>query len=879
MSQSPFSIRVGALSPEDLRVVSFRGREAISELFSFRLVVHATPELAGHDADLLGARAVFTLASATGVARRVEALIDDVRVEASTTPRAAPTWHLRLVPPLAILRRRVTSRIFQEKTVPEIIEAVLRAAGVPVELRLARAYPPRVYCVQYRESDLAFVRRIAAEEGIAFCFADAPDAPSSAVRAPVIFLDDPGFYIAAPTTVYLRPDDGLAPTGAEILSFTRRRALKPRSVHIREYDFRRPSLTLFERAVAGERADAGEPAEAIERTAAPERAAPDLEVYEHHADDTAPNVSPERARALLQQVQRRAVLATGESWVKSLAPGRRFELRSDTSAGLDGSYAVTRVTHEGHTPELSGRPPERTYKNSFECVPAATLLRPRPAPRRPMQVLETATVTGPAEHEVHTDEHARVKVQFHWDLDGKRDEHSSVWLRVAQSWAGASFGAQFIPRVGMEVLVGFLGGDTDCPVVLGCLYNATHPPPFPLPAEKLKSGLRTQSSPGAGGANELSFDDRAGEEQIYLFAERNLDEVIQRDHSTMVGRDQSVTIQGSHSLVVSRDQTAAVLGQRTEKVTGSAIERIEGSRLATVAGSQDAIVSGDSTSIVGRDLTVEVKGRAGLTVGDEEAETSATLDVRGDLAAAVTDSVRVKATRSLRLSCGASAIELTEAEIKLEGPAITILGGGSVSLIGKGPAFYLTDKALVDAKAITIKTPQAFLKLDEDASLQGKLVKLNCDKVEDAERDEEAGPPPKAFRVRVADVFEKPYARKKYKLVVDGTPYEGETTEDGMVEQDLPPTAETGHLTVWINKPDEEPTLKWRLTLGDLPPMETPHGVRLRLKNLGYYRVAEGQTEGAEVAAIRAFQRDQGLADTGVFDDETKSRLAAAHGH
>jgi hypothetical protein len=131
----------------------------------------------------------------------------------------------------------------------------------------------------------------------------------------------------------------------------------------------------------------------------------------------------------------------------------------------------------------------------------------------------------------------------------------------------------------------------------------------------------------------------------------------------------------------------------------------------------------------------------------------------------------------------------------------------------------------------------------------------------------------------VADVFEKPYARKKYKLVVDGTPYEGETTEDGMVEQDLPPTAESGQLTVWINKPDEEPTLKWRLTLGDLPPMETPHGVRLRLKNLGYYRVAEGQAEGAEVAAIRAFQRDQGLADTGVFDEETKSRLAAAHGH
>ncbi|WP_437731441.1 type VI secretion system tip protein TssI/VgrG [Sorangium sp. So ce1335] len=867
MTSDLFELHTAPFAPADLRVVSFRGREALSELFSFQLVVQAAPELEGRDAELLGGLAIFILRYGRGAERRIEVLIDQVRAEAAFTPRTGPTWHLRLVPPLALLRRRTTSRIFQDETVPQILQHVLTAASLPVELRLSRRYAVRSYCVQYRESDLAFVRRLAAEEGIALCFADAPDLSASATaRAPVIFLDDPAQYAAAfggevPEALVLRPEAGLSQTGLEVVSFSLQRALKPSAVHLRDYDFRRPNLVLSEKAGK----EAGRP--------------PPLDVYQHHADYDMPEVTPDRARVFLDQVQRGSVVGRGESWVRALAPGRRFDLHAEGSPGLEGAYAVTRVVHEGHTPELSGQPAERTYRNRFECVPATALLRPRGPARKPRQVLETAIVTGPAEHEVHTDEHARVKVQFHWDLEGKRDEKSSAWLRVAQSWAGASFGSQFIPRVGMEVLVGFLGGDTDCPVVLGCLYNATHPPPFPLPAEKLKSGLRTQSSPGAGGANELSFDDRAGEERIFLFAERDLDEVVQHDHATTVGHDQRITVQGDRTVVAGGDQTTSTQGNRTESAAGSAIERIGQNRLLAVQGSQHVVVDGDSSCVVGRDLDVAIKGRLGATVGTEEDEAVATLDVHGDGAVATTGSVRVKAARSLRLSCGASSIELTPDEIKLDAKAITILGGGSVSLLGKGPALYLTDKALVDAKAITIKTPQSFLKLDEDASLQGKLVKLNCDAVDDGEQPEQEKEPLKSFRVRVADVYEKPYARKKYRLVVDGVKYEGVTTDDGMVEQDLPPTAETGELVVWIKEPEKEPTLTWRLKLGDLPPMDTPHGVRLRLKNLGYYRLTEGHTEGAEIEALKAFQRDQGLEPTGVLDEETRGRIEAAHGH
>ncbi|EYF00610.1 type VI secretion system tip protein TssI/VgrG [Chondromyces apiculatus] len=870
MTRDPFELQTGLFSPAQLRIVSLRGREVLSDLFSFRLEVHVAPDLDGRDAELLGTHAILILRDPRGIERRIEVLVDQVRASATFTPRTGPTWHLRLVPPLALLRRQTTSRIFQDQTVPQILQHILQEASIPAELRLARTYAVRNYCVQYRETTYAFVRRLAAEEGIAFCFADAlagsGDREGSAASAPVIFLDAPAHYPTvgggdAPAALPLRPEEGLTPSGNEILSFGLQRALKPTSVHLTDHDFRRPNLNLSARV-----GDASS-------------SKPPLGVYQHHADFDAPDITPARAQTYLEQVQRRATAGRGESWVRALAPGRSFELRTEASHSIDGTYAVTRVIHEGHTPELSGRPQERTYRNSFTCVPATTLLRPRAPARQPRQVMETAVVTGPEAHEVHTDEHARIKVQFHWDLDGRHDENTSAWLRVAQSWAGASFGSQHIPRVGMEVLVGFLGGDTDCPVVLGCLYNATHPPPFPLPAEKAKSGLRTQSTPGAGGANELSFDDRAGEERVFLFAERDLDEVVQHDHALMIGHDQQISVQGDRAVVVRHDQTTSVQGNRTGSTAGTSIERVGENRLVTVKGSQHLAVEGDASSVVGKDLDLAVKGRLGATVGTDAEEAVATLDVHGDGAVATTGSVRVKATRSLRLSCGDSVIELTPDEIRLDAKAITILGGGSVSLLGKGPALHLTDKALIDAKAITLKTPQAFLKLEEDASLQGKLVKLNCDTVDDWEEPEEKPEPPKAFRVRVADVYEKPYARKKYHLRVDGVLHEGQTTDDGMVEQDLPPTADTGELVVWIKEPDQEPTLRWRLKLGDLPPMDTPHGIRLRLKNLGYYRITEGQTEGAYADAIKAFQRDQGLDPTGVLDDETKARIASAHGH
>ncbi|WP_438015111.1 type VI secretion system tip protein TssI/VgrG [Sorangium sp. So ce315] len=870
-----FELHTAPFAPADLRVVSFRGREALSELFSFQLVVQAAPELEGRDAELLGGLAIFILRDGRGAERRIEALIDQVRAEAAFTPRYGPTWHLRLVPPLALLRRRATSRIFQDETVPQILQHVLAAASLPVELRLSRTYAVRSYCVQYRESDLAFVRRLAAEEGIALCFADAPDSTAAAVaRAPVVFLDDPAHYAATfgsevPAALVLRPEAGLAQAGLEIVSFSLQRALKPSAVHLRDYDFRRPNLVLSEKA-------------------GKEVGTPPLGVYQHHADYDTPEVTPDRARVFLEQVQRRSVVGRGESGVRALAPGRRFDLHAEASPGLEGAYAVTRVVHEGHTPELSGQPAERTYGNRFECVPATTLLRPRAPARKPRQVLETAIVTGPAGHEVHTDEHARVKVQFHWDLDGQRNEKSSAWLRVAQSWAGASFGSQFIPRVDMEVLVGFLGGDTDCPVVLGCLYNATHPPPFPLPADKLKSGLRTQSSPGAGGANELSFDDRSGAERVLLRAARDLEEVVANDHrlnvagqqAIVVGGSRQETVSGSQTQVTSGDRRVVTLGSRVDQVAGTQREEVGGGRSVVVYGIDTHTVKGSSLQTVEGEANLRVQGSFSLEVGTEEDPRTVEAFSWGDYAVGSASVLRLRGEGGLVLSAGESRIELTPKGITLKAPKVSIAGIESVSVQGDGPRLRLDKEAEVVAETVRIYASESSVELDKDAHINGKLVKLNCGPLDPDDVTSEGGKPSlQHLKLKLTDVSMTPYAHKDYVLKSLGVKVEGKTDDDGVLEADLPAEARTAEVTLWIEPRPTGKTKRYVIALGELAAPDSVPGVESRLRNLGYYW-GRSQTEitGDLARALRDFQQDHGLESTGRADAATRAKLVEIHG-
>ena len=517
-----FGLTISAAATHRLEVTSLRGREAVSRPFRFDLeVVVEDSDLSGLAGAIVGRAAVLTLRGDTSSPRTIAGIVGAAGVRAPLAHHRHG-FHVRLVPRLWLLSHRTTSRVFQDMTVPAIVGAVLDGAQVSHRSALVGRHARRAYCVQRQETDLAFVTRLLAEEGIFYTF-------EPGERGAVIISDSAHLYpeIAGDPRLEHRPaeaGDALGLREHHVTQLTARRRLASASVLQRDHDFRRPPLELRAEQVAE---DGVTEIEARSTT------------YEHHGEDELTDVGPGVARARLEQGRARADLVRGESACHRLVPGAQFELLGAGVDEVDGLRVVSRVEHEG---AVRGSAEGLVYRNRFTSAPAKVALRP-PRPRRELrQVAETAIVVGPSGQEIHTDEHGRVKVQFHWDLEGKSDERSSCWVRVAQPWAGSGFGVQFIPRVGTEVVVTFLGGDVCRPMIVGALHDGTHATPFPLPGKRTQSGIRTSSSPGGQGSNELRFDDAAGGEQVYLHAQRDLDEEIGNDHTRIVEGNEVVSI-------------------------------------------------------------------------------------------------------------------------------------------------------------------------------------------------------------------------------------------------------------------------------------------------------------------------------------------------
>ena len=320
-----------------------------------------------------------------------------------------------------------------------------------------------------------------------------------------------------------------------------------------------------------------------------------FEVYEHHGQYEEPEVAKRVARRHLEQLRSRVRVACRQEQLP--AARARGALSPRWSPARRARSRLRR--HEGDPPRSPSRVPRpegpqaRALHERLRVHPRQRGLPTQPAATKLLQqVLESAVVVGPKGEEIYTDEYGRIKVQFHWDRLGKNDEFSTCWIRVSQAWAGTAWGFQYIPRIGMEVLVSFIGGDEDRPMVVGCVYNQTHPVPFKLPISKTMSGIRTQSSPGGGGYNELSFEDLAGSELVYLHAQRDLSELVQRDHREQIGRDEHVSIGGS--------KQQHIKGDRSDSVGGTDTRGVGGKQVLQIAGDQEVNVRGDVRETVAR---------------------------------------------------------------------------------------------------------------------------------------------------------------------------------------------------------------------------------------------------------------------------------------
>lgn len=586
-NQAMFTLTVDGCDDE-LRVVGFAGTEAISALFEFRVkVASATLPLDS----LVGKPAHLVIDGRAGVRH-----IDGIVAEADYTGESSSyTLHeFVLVPSLWRLTQREGCRIFQGQTTPQILASVLDAAGIPrarYRLQLQAPYAPRDYCVQYRETDLAFISRLMEADGMHYYFEHTDD------RHVLVISDfaEGGAAIAE--------DPRLTFTGARerecLSSFRLGEALRPARVVVGDHNLHAPDQTM--RAEAG----TGDGSEIFAYPAGFQR-----------NGRGGPETGGQQAKLRLEALRASRRRGRGESDCPRLTPGFLFKVADDARAHLEGEYRLVRVEHDGKQPQAldEAATGEFSYSNKFECVDRRLPYRPpRATPRPTVQGVQTATVVGA--EEIHVDEHGRVKVLFHWDRRDASDESSSCWVRVSQAWAGNGFGAMFLPRVGHEVIVDFIEGDPDRPIITGRIYTGINTPPYPLPDEKTKSTIKSESSPGGGGSNELRFEDAKGREEIYLHGQKDWQIVIEHDKTQTVGHDESLAVTNDRTKQVGHDEHETIAHDRTIRVGNTHVERIGGDMSIGIAGGLTETVDRDATFTVAGDQTGSIGANKAETVG------------------------------------------------------------------------------------------------------------------------------------------------------------------------------------------------------------------------------------------------------------------------
>jgi type VI secretion system secreted protein VgrG len=540
----------------DFKVLAFEGTETLSALYSIH--IDLVSEYSDFDLESLLNQPAFLQFGFKG-----EGIHGHIAgAFAGDAGKRLTRYQVNLVPALHYLQLSHDQRIFQRQTVPQIIARVLKGHGIQANAFTfhVRTSAEREYCTQYGESDFEFVQRLCAEDGIAWHHRHSREGHV------LVFTDDQAFFLELGQTPY-QQGSGMVAEHPVVSQFSMGFNARTSKVTRRDYDLNRPHVLLEGRFTA--------------------KFSPESEDYRYPLILRNEQGAKQLARQALERHRADYQLAEGESDQPFLRSGHLFRLTDHPRATYNDLWLLLSVTHSGKQPQVleelitSAAVPEdgftQGYRNSFSAIPWNVFYRPPlPAPRRVL-VSQTARVTGPVGEEIYCDEYGRVKVDFHWDRAERNSERSSCWLRVASSWAGDQFGSVTIPRIGMEVLVTYLEGNPDNPLITGCLINKVTPAPYPLPANKTRTVLRSHSSPHTGGYNELSIEDRAGQELIYLRAQRDMEQKVEHDSRLEVGNERRETIKGNSISVLEAEEHRTVTANRTVQLKASDYLQIDGS--------------------------------------------------------------------------------------------------------------------------------------------------------------------------------------------------------------------------------------------------------------------------------------------------------------
>ncbi len=526
-----------------------------------------------------------------------------------------------MVPSLWFLSLSSSCRIFQNKTVQDIVDAVLAGRVTDKSWKLTGSYSPREYCVQYRETDLNFISRLMEEEGIFYFFEHA------AGKHTLVMADNQSAFEASPAgPVAFHPAIPGAQPEDVIQVLDREERFCTGKVTLRDYDFEKPNVDLT--ATTGE----------------------DPEAYDYPGRYTTRSEGDRYARVRLEEREIRELWVKGSGNCRELATGFKFTLEQHYRGDNNQTYAVVSLQHYATDNSYRGKKGSVPfqYRNEFDAVPHSAPFRPARVARKPVvQGPQTAVVVGRSGEEIYVDKYGRVKVQFFWDREGSKDENSSCWVRVSQSWAGKQWGWMTIPRIGQEVMVDFLEGDPDRPIITGRVYNSDQMPPYTLPANMTQSGLKSHSSKGGGSSNfnELRFEDKKGSEEVYFQAEK--------DHTELVKNDRTITVDGKHTETIKLD-TAIEITQGNLK-----LDIDKGNRTTTIK------MGNDTTKIDMGKSDTEAMQSITLTVGSSS--------IKIDPASITLKSAMIKLEAT-------GMVQIKAPMVQVNGDGMVIIKGGLVMI-------------------------------------------------------------------------------------------------------------------------------------------------------------------------------------------------------
>ncbi len=609
------------LGKDVLLLQGFTGHEGISQLFRWDLDLLSEEPAISYD-KIVGQNVTITVVLADDSERYINGFVS--RFSQGGSDHRFTYYRAEIVPWLWFLTRTADCRIFQNKSIPDIIIQIFKDLGFQDFKNLLQgSFEPREYCVQYRETDFNFVSRLMEQYGIYYFFEHEEG------KHTLMLANSPSAHKPCPGQAKAKYDYTATSIEQEdvITDWKIEQEYRPGKYALTDYNFETPSTSLM----------------VNENSIVQMGGNSKYEIYDFPGEYLKRPQGQQLVKIRMQEEEAPASVVSGASTCRAFGAGHRFDLLEHYRQDLNKAYLITTVQHDfsvGDSYETGDESVLR-YSNRFTCIPHAVPYRPlRVTPKPVVQGPQTGIVAGKAGEEIWTDKYGRVKVQFHWDREGEYNEKSSCWIRVGQIWAGKQWGTMFIPRIGQEVIVDFLEGDPDQPIITGRVYNADEMPPYALPDEQTKSTIKTLSSKGGGGFNEIRFEDKKGEEQVFIHAERNKDIRIKKDLYEIVG-------ECSHH-IVGKDQ----------------LVRVDADRHDHVKGDENRKVDGTVSLEAGMDMQEKVGMRYALDAGME-------IHLKSGL------NLVVESGTTLTLKVGGNFINLNPGGIFIQGTMVMINSGGA----------------------------------------------------------------------------------------------------------------------------------------------------------------------------------------------------------